>query len=390
MTPQRHTLVLSDIHLCGIVPDGATCMRYRERACQPDASIAALINAALKVAGNQAFELVLNGDIFDFDAPDLPTTSDTFLPAQVTHESEGAAAKMVAILGDHPVFVDALQRVLAAGHRVVFVPGNHDAQVSFPSVRRVLRDGLHGTQRNVIFRTWFHRTADGVHIEHGHQYDPLCALHSMLPQVVDGQLRLEDTIGSTVSYFTPMLPGCPSPREFDPFGVDIFGIVKNVFRSGAVDANYLRWHAGVAAQTVRALGLACTRPMQPTSLSFYSMTSAETGAQHAAMRSHENLFAARLPIEQFLAEEGWRSYGPDIDRRVRDAMDAIARTYGARGVLTGHTHMPYGHQVGSVFMGNSGTWSCETGTIVGQYIWIVSSGSQLNAMMHEWPREAPF
>lgn len=192
----HHTVAISDIHLSENEPGDGLWMRYRQAPYAPDAEIAAMlaaIRAEAEAGGGEraVVTLVLNGDVFDFDAPRVRDGASVFHddPRDAAHDAPATER----ILDDHPVFVDAMGEHLAAGHRVVMISGNHDAQVTLPEVREVvrrrfvdaaLRRGASGSpsserraaiEARVEFRAWFYLTGDGVLIEHGHQYDPYCA-----------------------------------------------------------------------------------------------------------------------------------------------------------------------------------------------------------------------
>ena len=87
----RHTIAISDIHLCEVERTDGLWMRYRQAPFSPDNDLAAMLDVVRgKVRGDQLC-LVLNGDIFDFDAPrvvagesvfhDLPRTAENAVPA---------------------------------------------------------------------------------------------------------------------------------------------------------------------------------------------------------------------------------------------------------------------------------------------------------------------
>lgn len=105
-------------------------------------------------------EVILAGDIFDLslDSADV---------------DPGESLK--AAISPHKRAVEALRRHVAGGGRLTFVPGNHDAALSHAKVASRLRN-LFGARddRTVEVNPWFLRR-DGVHIEHGHLYDPDCA-----------------------------------------------------------------------------------------------------------------------------------------------------------------------------------------------------------------------
>jgi hypothetical protein len=153
---------------------------------------------------------------------DLPRTAENAVPA------------IEAMLADHQVFVDALGRVLAQGHEVVFVSGNHDVLLTLPEVRAKVAErlvaaaeaaGQHGghphtpgggdLRARIVFRSWFHLTPDGILLEHGHQYDGYCAhRYPMVPFGPDGR-EIHPTMGSLTTrnlvsrmgYFNPHVDG---------------------------------------------------------------------------------------------------------------------------------------------------------------------------------------
>src|SRR5262249_14620496 len=151
-------------------------MRYRQGPYLPDRPLANMLDGVLARIGGDELLLVLNGDIFDLDAPTVVGSQSVFhdLPRNAEH----AAAMVEAILRDHSVFVSALARILVAGHSVLFVSGNHDVQVTLPEVRDVVRARLveaalalvdaadeearRALEARILFRAWFHFTPDGI------------------------------------------------------------------------------------------------------------------------------------------------------------------------------------------------------------------------------------
>lgn len=80
----------------------------------------------------------------------------------------------------------------------------------------------------VLFRAWFHRTDDGIVVEHGHQYDADCAhRHPTVPFGHDGR-TIQPTLGSLVArhlaarmgYFNPHVDG---PYELSAVGDILHG-----------------------------------------------------------------------------------------------------------------------------------------------------------------------
>ena len=132
-------IVVSDVHL-------------GHRAC---AEVAA--DLARLVAAHPGHEIILNGDTFNLSCD--PPSRD---PA-------GCAAGMLAA---HPGLVAALGTHLRAGDGVSLVAGNHDAALPVPGLRACLLSALACPDEAPLgIQPWFLRRS-GVHIEHGHLYDP--------------------------------------------------------------------------------------------------------------------------------------------------------------------------------------------------------------------------
>ncbi len=97
------------------------------------------------------------GDLFDLalDPPD-----------------KSASDSIGEILSSHPALERALVEHLERGSRVTLLAGNHDPQVAAPEVRRRLLERWAVTREVALAAyPWFIRRG-GVHIEHGHFYDP--------------------------------------------------------------------------------------------------------------------------------------------------------------------------------------------------------------------------
>ncbi len=180
-------MVVSDVHLCDIEQHADGWKAYKSARFLADADLDAAVTEFLEDGPPQLERtLVLNGDIIDFD---LVTASPTDAPWPVSpgerrrgmDPSEAKSAwKLQRILDDHPVFVGTLVRVLAAGHRVVYVMGNHDMEFHFDKVKAVLTDVIEARARaeqtpvdlrHFRFEPWFFHVPGEIYAEHGQQYD---------------------------------------------------------------------------------------------------------------------------------------------------------------------------------------------------------------------------
>jgi len=109
------------------------------------------------VAKNPGADLILNGDIFNLslDAPDREPV-----------------ASVLAMLHAEGELKLALRTHLSSQGRVTFLPGNHDASVADPALRAGMLGWLElASEAPLGISPWFVRRG-GVHVEHGHAYDP--------------------------------------------------------------------------------------------------------------------------------------------------------------------------------------------------------------------------
>jgi UDP-2,3-diacylglucosamine pyrophosphatase LpxH len=393
----RNTLILSDAHLCEVIGESGTWMPYRQRAYIFDDGLASLIDDAIRWSRSDSasLEIVFNGDIFDFNAPDLRVATAPEVPASISREEPGAAQLISNILDDHPAFVNAVGRALAADATVVFISGNHDAQLVFPEVRVVISNFLMRAaiaagsyeprttlNSRIIFRSWFHHTSDGFHIEHGHQYDPLCALTNMLPTYENGRLKLEDTIESVASYYAqPLFDGIDlcTVSPFDVRSPDLLKATYCCATRGGTDRMY--WYAKALIQLIQQIALnnpvSCCSP----EASVQHAAHAETGVGLESLRRHQAFFVQKTPIEHVMVSDIWKTYEKVIDGSLRSAATGIAGIYGARGVIMGHTHRLYGTTVDGVFYGNTGSWTPASGS----FGWIATTARGTHAGTYERP-----
>ncbi|MDY0001726.1 MAG: hypothetical protein RBU30_10555, partial [Polyangia bacterium] len=170
----RQTLVFSDLHLSPREEGDGAWMRFRQRSFFADDAFSSLVEQLLGRLGNAPLEVVFNGDTFELDGA-AAWSSGPRAPDEDQGSEGSEAANLERILDDHPAIVRAMGRLLERAERLVFVSGNHDQGLYFPEVQRRLRarlvaaaeaqPGAHpgsDLSERVIFRPWFHRTADGL------------------------------------------------------------------------------------------------------------------------------------------------------------------------------------------------------------------------------------
>jgi UDP-2,3-diacylglucosamine pyrophosphatase LpxH len=439
-----HTVAISDIHLCEIEPGDGLWMRYRQAPYSPDTEIAAMLDAlraqmkgtssadprpALKRparshadASRDELTLVLNGDVFDFDAPRVIGQKSVFhdLPRSAEH----AIPAIEAILADHTVFVEALGRVLADGHTVVFVSGNHDVQLTLPEVRAVVQarvvaaavavleaegaaassgEARAALASQVVFRAWFHRTPDGIIVEHGNQYDAYCSYRYPMAPFGRKPGEIQPTMGSLACRLLVSRMGYFNPHVDTSFMLSAFGYFTHWARYYLFSRHSLAmaWALG-AMRTVVELVRRRDPERRVRRRESLAAAARETGAPLRAVARHARLFArpaedrlGRVARELWLDRAvllllavtaalvwlllvpGWLAPAallgpaallayervvpkPPLDatwKSVSRAARHVARAHRARAVVFGHTHSPEGAWEGGVFFGNTGSWS---------------------------------
>lgn len=241
--------VVSDLHLgAGMNPDTATFSRHEEffYDCEFALFLEQITNNA-KESGRKQL-LVLNGDVMDFlSVTTLPDKEVILKEGIFVNRNEAkfglgsaenkAVWKTRLILQGHFDFFKALAGFLMAGHRIVYIRGNHDLEIYWDSVQEEIRSFLKerlmemGSEDgseidNFEIRQWFWHE-DGVYIEHGNQYDETNAITSplcpVLPEGAYGSPRplLEYPVGSLFARFVygPI-------RGLDPYRTHVISLAQ--------------------------------------------------------------------------------------------------------------------------------------------------------------------
>lgn len=182
----QYTAIVSDLHLCEEEPVNLKhplWKKYKTREFFFDEQFKDFVGFLHKKTMGQPIELILNGDIFDFDSvtsrPEMPPYRVTWLEKRrgLHPQAEKSEYKIRKILRDHPVWTESLRWFLKQGHRVVFVIGNHDLELHFRGVQAAIHEILNLPEEyknNVRFVEWFYISNQDTLVEHGNQYDPYC------------------------------------------------------------------------------------------------------------------------------------------------------------------------------------------------------------------------
>jgi len=156
-------LVISDLHL-GVGkfnPDGSR--NLLEEFYFDDKFVEFLHYYTTNKYNEYEIELILNGDILNLIQVDYQGHYLTVITENVSLE------KLRKIVEGHKIFFDALNNFVSnSKNTITYIVGNHDQDVLWPGVRSYLNDrvGSNIKFKNIVY--YF----DGVHIEHGHMYEP--------------------------------------------------------------------------------------------------------------------------------------------------------------------------------------------------------------------------
>lgn len=199
----RAYFVVSDLHLCDVEEHADGWKAYKSARFLFDDALAQAVDGFL-TSGPRDDErvVVLNGDVIDFDLVTAAPDQAPF-PVNRVERRRGMAPteaksvwKLQRVLGDHPRFVSMLAGVLAAGHRVVYVLGNHDREFHFEAVQAALRDAVaeharsegHDIDTELLqFEPWFFHVPGEIYVEHGQQYDYYTSFRYILAPLVPGR-----------------------------------------------------------------------------------------------------------------------------------------------------------------------------------------------------------
>lgn len=194
----KHTAIISDLHLCEaepINPKYPLWKKYKTRQFFFDNIFHDFLEHIKQKSEGEPIELILNGDIFDFDSilslPEYPLFKVSWLEKKrgLFPRQERAKFKMQVILKDHSAFFKALRSFILEGHRVVFIIGNHDLELHFKDVQEEILLDLDLTEAQklqVRFVDWFYISNGDTLIEHGNQYDPYCMCEDPINPYIRG------------------------------------------------------------------------------------------------------------------------------------------------------------------------------------------------------------
>jgi UDP-2,3-diacylglucosamine pyrophosphatase LpxH len=329
-------------------------------------------------------------------------------------DDAGCAAQLRRIVADHPRFFGAAARLLAEGHRVIFMSGNHDLELYWPGVRAALREALRGMaaalapsseledlEDRVRFRAWFHVTEDKIYLEHGSQYDHLNGVPDpMRPVIADGSW-LHPVAGKLAFKRTGSRMGYFNPYYEETFYMGASGYLRHFVANYMFSDRHIvrTWMSG-ALETVREI-FRHRRGSHELSPASIELAQAETGASpEAILATHalrvpsgertmipivrelwldriglgllvvvtaavtfavaSTMVAAAVAGGLVVAFAMYEVVTPKPDIRTYDSapptVKQIFEIHGVKAMCMGHTHRPNGTWESGRFSGNSGSW----------------------------------
>ncbi|MEE2785818.1 MAG: hypothetical protein VX589_00665, partial [Myxococcota bacterium] len=305
---------------------------------------------------------------------------------------------------------------IKAGHRVVFIAGNHDVDLWFGRVRERLRydilsRGLTGDQvdQGLVFEPWFYLDKSAVYIEHGHRFDPYATFPDpLMPLDAERKRYLAPNFGHfSLRYFCNRVRSFPiHDMDQNPFGKVWAWMRKQTLRTlftASLQFAFFLIRYFTATIKDRRLKIASAdiflkrrRARLKAYARHYNLPLRRILALDALKRSHVGATVGRLfqalHLDRILAgtiagivilmglllTEGWllvcliaacllgtRMVIQRLDRS-RPIVDVqsilgrvaakISRVTGASVVVFGHTHQPTLRRVGRARWLNPGSW----------------------------------
>ncbi len=197
-------LILSDVHLGSDLNAHARATDV-DRSSPLDRDLVELLRhyraekpARAGEARRERWRLVVAGDFIDFIGMSIPADGarletppdEEELEHGLGSASDHARLKLAHVARRHGRIFDALGELLADGHAITFVLGNHDSELQWADVQHELRDLLRAraeaagatddVDARIELSPWFYYVDGVAYVEHGHQYDTMCATERLL------------------------------------------------------------------------------------------------------------------------------------------------------------------------------------------------------------------
>lgn len=240
---QIHTIVISDLHLSDAEPvhvNNPLWKKFRRKEYFIDENVASFLRK-LDEEIDLPIELVLNGDIFDFDSVmSVPQEGEFVYSSFEKHrglnsEEHKSEFKMKCILRDHHVLCEALQSFIDKGHKVIFTIGNHDLELHWPKVQKALVEAITSNeeqQERLVICEWFYISCSDSLIEHGNQYDPYCLCTNPINPLVEKRKKVIVRLpfGNLANKYMVNGMGLKNPHNDSAFIMSTLDFIKYFFK----------------------------------------------------------------------------------------------------------------------------------------------------------------
>ena len=171
----KEIYIISDLHIGGAAPQNNEARGFQIATHTKE--LAAFINEIAN-RNDAEIELIINGDIVDFLAEkNVDATENTPLELafdDFTYDAEKVIKKLHRIVKREFHVFSALRTLLANGHALTLLLGNHDVELALPKVRKYLENILNtkGKKYRFLHDGEAYIVANGqVLVEHGNRYD---------------------------------------------------------------------------------------------------------------------------------------------------------------------------------------------------------------------------
>ncbi|MCO4792094.1 MAG: metallophosphoesterase [Bacteriovoracaceae bacterium] len=239
-----HTIILSDLHLSTEDEDNhhhPLWKKFKHPRYFIDQTFKNFLGFMEKKTNGEQIELILNGDVFDFDSVTSYPNEAEFNVSNSEKKvglkplENKSTSKMKKIISDHSLFFDTLGEFIRSGHHVVFVIGNHDIELVWPAVQKAIVDSLNledSLIHNVRFCDWFYISGQDTLVEHGHQYDPYCLCTDPIHPLIEkkGEYRVRLPFGNLANRFMVNKMGLKNPHSDDAYVKTGFEFARFFFK----------------------------------------------------------------------------------------------------------------------------------------------------------------
>lgn len=250
------TLVASDFHLTEeqlIDPKSPLWKKYKTKEFFFDKEFANWL-LYQRESTDAPIELVLNGDIFDFDSvmavPEKPSfrVSNFEKSRTLFSQKEKSLFKIEVIINTHPVWFKALENFVRAGNRLVFIIGNHDLELHYEEVQRKVRkailDDEKGKGKGLIrFCEWFYISHEDTYVEHGNQYDPYCVCQTPVFPLIKAHndFRIRIPFGNMTARYMVNVMGFFNPHSEENYTLTLKEYVSFFFKFLIIKQPFIIW-----------------------------------------------------------------------------------------------------------------------------------------------------